>query len=230
MIKQTIIKSFLSAVVFFCTLGLLSYAYWAYQSWTSDINSWETLTATIWNQMQDNQINFDERITSLEWNTFTWYNDFYQDENWNIGIWESNPSAKLEINWSIATNALWYQMKESVMPNDMSYPADWYADGSEVTLDMWAYLLKYYMCDYQNTFGSARVGIISTSWTIDTYYSNYIHNDVNFWTCWYYLTDLLKVISDTAVVKMRFLSHNGNSNIDNNPDANAVRVEFIKIY
>ena len=301
--KQQIKNGIIHAVAFCITVWLISYAYGAYQSWSADVSSWSTLTATLWNKMQDNQTDFNTRITTLEsatgWTTFTnlyesWNNIWIgisnpstildisgsaspiikmtdsddnvsiilqalggwsnvgwmgtqsshdlrigtsasvkmtiQDSTGNVWIGTNSPWAELEVNGSIITDAMWYATQSSILPNDMSYSAWGYADGSTVTLDRWAYLVKYYMCDSQNTYTATNVQILSTSGTIHTSGTSYVHANPNGGNCWYYLTDMMKVESDTAVVKMRFWNYWSYNNVDNNPTANSVHANFYKIY
>lgn len=61
------------------------------QAWNGSLTttSWSTLTETLWNNLVSN---VEELNTRTTWITAS---------GWNIWIWTSSPSTKLEVNWSI---------------------------------------------------------------------------------------------------------------------------------
>lgn len=66
-------------------------SYWFIFAWINlwTVNNWEQLTESIWNTMI---WKINENGQKLEWITNIW---------WKIGIWEPNPSAKLDVAWPI---------------------------------------------------------------------------------------------------------------------------------
>ena len=101
--NQQIKNWVLQAIVFSLTVWLIWASYAAYQSWSGDVGGWWTLTATLWNKMQDNQTDFNTRITTLEWSSFTWFSNLHESSG-NIWIGSSSPGVPLQVWYSsIAT-------------------------------------------------------------------------------------------------------------------------------
>ncbi|MDQ1344407.1 MAG: hypothetical protein QG650_1128 [Patescibacteria group bacterium] len=78
-------RPFLSAVVFFGTLGALSVGYSAY-SGLSAVTSSDKLTVGMWTQVKDNFDELNARTSALSYS------------GGNVGIGTANPTNKLEVN------------------------------------------------------------------------------------------------------------------------------------
>ncbi len=82
---------FLWGLVF---LGTITFWYIWYSAYTSlsTQNDWAIITKDIWNNV----------ITTINdiWNRTDWIYSSW----WNIGIWNSNPTSKLDVNWLFKVN------------------------------------------------------------------------------------------------------------------------------
>jgi len=72
--------------------------FWVVNAWTNitNVSSWTPLTATIWNDLVTKLNDIGNRT---DWIINNW---------WNTGIWMSTASQKLEVNWSIKANSIFF--------------------------------------------------------------------------------------------------------------------------
>lgn len=86
-IMKDIIKKYILAwFAFSLTVIFVSITYWAFIN-ILEVNSWETLTSTLMNDIINNQKDLDTRMSLLSWNT------------WNVTWWCS-----YWVSWWTATN------------------------------------------------------------------------------------------------------------------------------
>jgi len=72
---------------------------WDSQPWweTLPVTNWDSLTSSMWNNLHT-QVKYI--TTQLSW--VVWLVGLTVD--WNVWIWKSNPSQKLDVNWNIRSN------------------------------------------------------------------------------------------------------------------------------
>ena len=94
--KQTIIKSLIWWLVFSFTVLLVSFTYAAITS----VSSWDTLTATLWNDMKTMVDGNTSSISTNAWNisTNTTKLTNIESSGWNVWIGTASPATKLEVN------------------------------------------------------------------------------------------------------------------------------------
>lgn len=215
---KNILNKFKNWIIFW--LWLL-FVLWVASAWVnlSTVNTWDSLTSTKWNDL----------VTKI--NDIWTRTDWIYNNSWNIGIWVATPTAKLDVNWTIVTDANTFASVGSVMPNNMSYSAWWNVVWTTATLNKWVYLVKYYMCTSQNSFTWWAYALVTTiSWTTIFDNTSYISSNTNSWDCWFFDSSLLKVTSNTAQVAIKINAYLSWTNTDNNPTANSVSATFVKIY
>ena len=130
-LKQTLKNSILWWLAFSLTV-LLSFITYAlvinYQDWTGDVSSWQSLTSTLWNKMQDNQTYLKQEVDYL-WTT-TWFRN-------------------LIINWAFRVNQRAATSKTATA-NAYNYDR-WYYDGTNLiqfiedknVVKSWTYTLSW---------------------------------------------------------------------------------------
>lgn len=87
--KQTLKKSFLWALVF---LGTIVFWWLSYATWINlnIVESWDTLTSTLWNEVV-------WKINEIWAKT----DGIFTDGSWNVWIWTTTPTQKLDVNGNI---------------------------------------------------------------------------------------------------------------------------------
>lgn len=104
--KKQLKQSFLSGLVFSGTV-LFSYLWFTAFTALPTQENWDTLNSTIWN-------NLVTSINDIWAKTDEIYNNW-----WNIGIWTSTASSKLEVNWDIVWKA---QVFRAYMSSSFAHP------------------------------------------------------------------------------------------------------------
>lgn len=122
-------------------LGTITFWYIWYSAYTSLSiqNDWAVITKDIWN----NVINTINSIWTKTDNLETKTSNIYQSW-WNIWIWISNPSAKLDLNWNLNIN--WIPLNKvfhirssdrNVKCININYSPAWYTDDECIWLLNW---------------------------------------------------------------------------------------------
>jgi len=218
---------FLSALVFFGTLLVLSV--W-YAAWTildpADADGGKVLSSTLLKSII-NSIN--DIWTRTDGIYSTWG---------NVGIGTPSPGAKLDVagdmivRWGL-TSSNFGTYYYSEMPNDMSFSAWWSVLGSITDImPIWLYYYQLYWCSGQNNFPSwATWNIVFNSWSWSASGTNYFDN-TNIWggSCGYFRNWFIKINISWSIVQLKISWNAGWSNTDLNPTTNSFRIVILRIF
>lgn len=85
--KKQIFKTVILWIVFWITVLITIYLWARVLAALSNVSSWQTLTATTWNEV----------ISNLFWKDWWSWKIYYTGGN--VGIWTSNPTSTFELKW-----------------------------------------------------------------------------------------------------------------------------------
>lgn len=154
----------------------------------STVNSWDSLTATLWNDLvslvNQNEANIVANTNSISNNTskLSGISNVWG----NIGIWRPSPASKLDIAWDISINGnplskIFYirSSTTSVKCVSVNYAPTWYTDDDCIWLLNW---YAYYESKTQDTFtvydNSSCTSVYSSRWIMETKYMDQTNTNV----------------------------------------------------
>ena len=157
-------------------LGTITFWYIWYSAYTSlsTQNDWAVITKDIWNNVINTINTIWTKTDNLEIKTSNIYQSW-----WNVWIWISNPSAKLDLNWNLNIN--WIPLNKvfhirssnrNVKCININYSPAWYTD------DECIWLLNWYA--YYDWVSQEAFPIYSDSNCTTLLQSRWMYN-VNYW-------------------------------------------------
>lgn len=169
-------QKFLGWIIFWLGIVIsLAWVWIIYSSWSwySDlptVNSWSWLSSTAWNNliaMVNKSIKQDSEIITVD------------NANWRIGIWTSNPTAKLDVNGTIKST-MWkttqvFNNQVWPLPISSSFISNWWTliiflwwswrsgiAGSSIGVNLLIdWVIKWYSKSHTNEAGSHKAFVLN---------------------------------------------------------------------
>lgn len=172
-IKKYLKEVFITLLVIWCT--------WIWYAALSTVNSWDTLTSTLWNNLvtlvNQNEANIATNTSKLS---------SLSNDSWNIGIWIANPTSKLDIAWDININGnplakVFYirSSNASVKCINVNYAPAWYTDSDCIWLLSWYAFYEYKTQDNFSVYSDSSCTTVYTSnWLMETKYMDQTNSTV----------------------------------------------------